>query len=186
MDLAHWFGHVLRFARRDIDMSQRELARWSGVPKSTIADIEAEHSNVSLLTAFTLLSTMGYQLIVHDPLGKPVDEFYQEWRRDCVGRRLPAHLDMMPKPDDVVAFEAKIRQMMRQPPPTRWTFHLNRDRRDLHRVLGYHGELGGFPRPPSVPLMFPLWSLVKQSRWLSAVADPFICGHPTWGPEMDP
>ncbi|MBA2738543.1 MAG: helix-turn-helix transcriptional regulator, partial [Nocardioidaceae bacterium] len=45
------FPDVLRWARRHADMSQRQLARWSGVPKSTIADIESGRRRARLDTA---------------------------------------------------------------------------------------------------------------------------------------
>jgi DNA-binding XRE family transcriptional regulator len=57
-----WLAHLIRFARRAMDLSQRELAHWSGVPKSTIADIEAEHRQIGVTTLATVISTLGYQL----------------------------------------------------------------------------------------------------------------------------
>ncbi len=53
-----WFGLVLRQARRDADMSQRELARWSAVPKSVIADAESGRAT-NLYVATQLLMRWG-------------------------------------------------------------------------------------------------------------------------------
>lgn len=150
MQIATWFAEVLRFARRDADMSQRELARWSGVPKSTIADIESGLSAVPLAVAMALLRTAGFELLVRGPAGEVVDEFLFDRRRDAVGRRFPPHLDLRPKRDLEVATETLWRRAD-QPPPSRWTFRVNRHVRDFLRCHGWYGELGAYPRAPSQP-----------------------------------
>ena len=150
VDTRVWFAEVLRFARRDADMSQRELARWSGVPKSTIGDIETGMSAVSLRTAMVLLRVAGFEVVIRGPAGEVVDEFLIDQRRDCVDRRFPAHLDLRPKREEEVAAEAVWRRSD-QPAPSRWTFRINRQVRDYLRFHGWYGELGAHPRAPSQP-----------------------------------
>ena len=116
-------------------MSQRELARWSGVPKSTIADIETAVSAVPLAVAVALLRTAGFELSIRRPTGEVVDELLLEQRRDVAGRRFPPHLDLRPKLEEELAAEANSRGFGRRP-PSRWTFRLNRQVRDYLRCHG--------------------------------------------------
>ena len=180
---SEWLGHLIRFARRDMDFSQRELARWSGVPKSTIADIEAHVGEVAMATVAKLLSTLGYRMQILDRQGAEVSEFYLEWRRDCVGRLFPAHLDLIPKPPAVLRSQTWLRDFRGMPPPSRWTFQLNRDFRNLRRTVDDYGELGTLPRAPTEPEMEPLRRYVRASSFLSAIAGiPMYADHPSWGP----
>ncbi len=177
-----WLAHLIRFARRDMDLSQRELAGWSGVPKSTIADIEAEHGQVAMATVATLLSTLGYRIQILDRAGQEISLFYLEWRHDCAGRLFPAHLDLIPKPPAVLRTQSWLRQMRGMPPPSRWTYHLKRDRRDLRRTVGDYGELGTMPRAPTEPDIQTLRAYVRASRLLTVIADfALYANHPSWG-----
>ncbi|MPZ62246.1 MAG: hypothetical protein GEU93_13325 [Propionibacteriales bacterium] len=152
MEFLLWFGAVLRLARRDSDLSQRQLARWSGVPKSTIADAECARGRINLLSAMELLACLGYDLRIIDRSGHEVPAFLMDQRRDCVGRRFPAHLDLIPKGDDLVEWEERERardpRYRQCPQPSRWTYRLNRLARDLDRMDGFFGELGTHPHPP--------------------------------------
>ena len=165
-----WFSHVLRFARRDADFSQRQLARWSGVPKSTIADIETARVCVPLETAARLLRTTGFEIAVRRIDGDEVDEFLYDDRRDEAGRRVPAHLDVIAKPERQVDFERRWQRIIdphRRSRPSRWTWFLNRDSRDIARLDGDFGVLGVWPRPP----------VQQDIDWVSTN------GYPSW-PEV--
>jgi len=45
-------------------MSQRQLARWSGVPKATIADVESSRCRVHVDTAEQLLATLELEVSI--------------------------------------------------------------------------------------------------------------------------
>ncbi|MGC4855489.1 helix-turn-helix domain-containing protein [Micromonospora sp. DT4] len=94
-------GAALRDLRRRADLSQRELADRSGVPKSTLARIEAGRGGEpAFRTVARLVGAAGGELALRLPgdqfpasgamvLGMPVDE-----PRDEADRRYPAHLDI--------------------------------------------------------------------------------------------
>lgn len=94
-------GAALRDLRRRADLSQRELAERSGVPKSTLARIEAgKGGGPAFRTVARLVAAAGGELALRLPgdefssaggglLGMPVDE-----PRDEADRRYPAHLDV--------------------------------------------------------------------------------------------
>jgi DNA-binding XRE family transcriptional regulator len=149
--IGSWFAQVLRFARRDADFSQRELARWSGVAKSTIADIETGRVDVSLRNAVRLLRTAGFEIVVRRVDGDEVGDLLRDDRFDERGRRMPPHLDVIAKPQHQVESERlwqRICDPHRRTRPSRWTFHLDRDHRDIDRLLGHFGVLGIWPRAP--------------------------------------
>lgn len=169
-----WFAQVLRFARRDADFSQRQLAKWSGVPKSTMADIETSRVCVSLENAARLLRTAGYELVIRRNSGEQVEEFLADDRFDERGRRLPAHLDVIAKSEREVDFERRWQRICephRRVPASRWTFRLDRDRRDIARLQGEFGVLGIWPRAPVQHDLdwllsgYPGWP--DAQRWLS-------------------
>jgi transcriptional regulator with XRE-family HTH domain len=183
VSFARWYADVLRFARRDMDLSQRELARWSGVSKSTIARAELGDGQLGCETAAALLTTLGYRLTIEGPAGENVEEVPIEWRTDCVGRRFPAHLDLIPKSAQRIHTETQERVFIAagRPggrhlalPPSRWTFRLDRSARDEIRAHGYYGELGTVPRPPTCPdraYLHSLYTIPWLLRGLSAPAE---------------
>ena len=103
MDVA---GHVLR-ARRQADLSQRELAEAVGVSHSTIARIEAGHLDPSVDLFGRIIAIGGLRVAVVDDVGVEARPVPEDVVRDNAGRRFPAHLDVQP-PDLV--------------PPARWQF----------------------------------------------------------------
>ncbi|MFD6563333.1 helix-turn-helix domain-containing protein [Micromonospora profundi] len=108
-------GATLRDLRRRVDLSQRELADRSGVPKSTLARIEAGRgAGPAFRTVERLVRAAGGELAVRLPGVEPrLDEPDAEGQRaartgavraradesgdelrDEAGRRYPAHLDV--------------------------------------------------------------------------------------------
>ncbi|MBQ1072687.1 GNAT family N-acetyltransferase [Micromonospora sp. C31] len=157
-------GTALRALRRQADLSQRELARRSGVPKSTVARIEADPAaDPRLRTVERLVRAAGGELTVGVPTvdqagtdgtdgtdgtngtdGTPgtiavLPPVPHDGRRDEGGRRYPAHLDVR-----------EVRTLKDWPgawwrhwyvPPEQWpvrvperTYDLHRGRRDERRV----------------------------------------------------
>ena len=84
---------ILRAARRQADLSQRELATLSGVPASTIAAVETGR-DVRVTVFDRLLTLCGWELCVLDSGGHRVDALTDNGPRDRAGRRYPAHLDV--------------------------------------------------------------------------------------------
>lgn len=84
-------GDLLRRARRQADLSQRELAQRSGLPRRTIERIEAGGTRRPALATMTALLSAAGALLLLAELGAPaaIDR-----RRDRAGRRYPAHLDV--------------------------------------------------------------------------------------------
>jgi len=64
---------LLRSARRARRLTQRELARRSGVAQPTIARIEAGRESPRLRTLETLLEVCGYVIEAHPRPGHGVD-----------------------------------------------------------------------------------------------------------------
>ncbi|MGK5520496.1 helix-turn-helix domain-containing protein [Micromonospora sp. URMC 107] len=145
-------GTALRALRRQADLSQRELARRSGVPKSTVARIEADPgTDPRLRTVERLGRAAGGELAVgvRTADGHTTDDgpgavgalgpVPHDGRRDEGGRRYPAHLDVR-----------EVRTLKDWPgawwghwyvPPEQWpvrvpemTYELHRGRRDERRV----------------------------------------------------
>ncbi|MBB5478749.1 GNAT family N-acetyltransferase [Micromonospora parathelypteridis] len=95
------WGQPLRDLRRRADLSQRELAERSGVPKSTLARIEAaQGAGPAFRTVERLVRAAGGEIVLKLPnahSSAAVDESPQapdNELRDEAGRRYPAHLDV--------------------------------------------------------------------------------------------
>ncbi|MER7416596.1 helix-turn-helix transcriptional regulator [Micromonospora peucetia] len=139
-------GATLRALRRQADLSQRELARRSGVPKSTVARIESDPgADPKLRTVERLVRAAGGELAVgvrvadHTIAVAVPPPVPHDGRRDEGGRRYPAHLDVR-----------EVRTLKDWPgawwghwyvPPEQWpvrvperTYDLGRGRRDERRV----------------------------------------------------
>lgn len=124
-------SEILRRVRRTADMSQRELAKYARVGKSTVAAIEAATISPAIGTLQRLLNAANYQLVVVDATGWLVLPL-QVWQgiTDGAGNRYPAHLDVVLDPEygqwwaDVYGLTS---------PPE--TYHRNRADRDYRRRL---------------------------------------------------
>lgn len=88
----------VRELRRQVDMSQRELAEASGVNKNTIAGLESEQAmNPRLLTLERLAHVAGWHLVFVDGKGQRVSPYRSGVMTDDTGRELPPHLDPRPR-----------------------------------------------------------------------------------------
>jgi transcriptional regulator with XRE-family HTH domain len=136
-DRIAWFGALMRQARRDADMSQRELARWSGVPKSVVADAETGRAT-PFDTARRLLQTAGYKVVIENHKGEEVDQLMVDDRRDRHGRRYPPHLDVRELSPSELTWRRWFEY--RPNPLTAHSYRLDREARDAERYVGYYGE----------------------------------------------
>nr|MBA2739084.1 helix-turn-helix domain-containing protein [Nocardioidaceae bacterium] len=132
-----------RWARRHADMSQRQLARWSGVPKSTIADIESGRRRARLDTAERLLGTMGLQVGLAWSDDAPLETVLADRRCDRGGRLVPPHLDVRER------CHREIQMLTIPGPPGAGTTTASpitwRRDRDVREVLRCYGYFGDFP-----------------------------------------
>ncbi len=166
------FDLMLRWARRQRDLSQRELARWSAVPKSTIADFETGRCRPTLAVAQRLLDTMGFALAIVDPnTGRPHQVMRTDDRRDRGGRQVPPHLDVRSRSRrELWDLKFASGQPGRDPSPLSW--RINRDGRDVLRAHGYLGD-HLFRHPPArdVQARFPTPSIApgQMYSWLYTV-----------------
>jgi HTH-type transcriptional regulator/antitoxin HipB len=122
-------GLTLVSARRHADMSQRDLARLTGVAQSTIAAIESGQRGVQVEVFAKLLAAARLRLEVVTPVGDVLVPFASDAVRDNAGRRFPAHLDVLP-PDDIPA--ERISSPRYDRAEAKGWYHL-RMRRDLAR-----------------------------------------------------
>ncbi len=88
-------GRLLRAARRARRLSQRELAEYAGVPRSTVDRIEAGRTDPRLSTVTALSDAVALELVLVDQFGSVVDVENDELF-DRTYRRFPAHLESAP------------------------------------------------------------------------------------------
>ncbi len=84
---------VLRRIRRQADLSQRELARVTGLPPATIAAAEAGTRGLDARALARLAAVAGLRLALLDEEGREVAPMDGAAVRDQGGRHFPAHLD---------------------------------------------------------------------------------------------
>ncbi|WP_433387951.1 helix-turn-helix domain-containing protein [Micromonospora sp. KLBMP9576] len=91
---------IVRAVRRYASLSQRELARWSGVSHSTVGRIEADRLVPSILLLRRIIGVAGFRLAVVDEFGRVLKPM-RDWQdtRDGAGRRYPSHLDTILDPE---------------------------------------------------------------------------------------
>ncbi|HZC71355.1 MAG TPA: helix-turn-helix transcriptional regulator [Jatrophihabitans sp.] len=92
------FARLIRAARRRREVSQRELAELAGLPRTTIARIEAGRVEPRLRTFLGILAALGFELAVTDGNGVLELDDEQDALRDRAGRRFPAHLKAFKTP----------------------------------------------------------------------------------------
>src|SRR3954449_1180815 len=90
---------IIRQIRRRADFSQRELAKFAQLSRSTVGAIETGAITPSLSVLQRLLNAANCQLVVVDADGRLVVPLLV-WRdtADGAGRRYPAHLDTILDP----------------------------------------------------------------------------------------
>lgn len=122
----------LRAARRELDVSQRELASRLGVSASKVARAEGDGAGISLRYVLDVLSEAGWRLTVVDGEGAvvvPAPTLVDPKLRDRSGRRFPAHLDVRPAAG---TWWAMYWPSMVDKEPD-YTFDLSRTMRDFER-----------------------------------------------------
>jgi transcriptional regulator with XRE-family HTH domain len=124
------FPGIVRRVRRIADLSQRQLAKATGVAPSTIGKIEAATMLPSFSLLRRILGVAGLWLAVVDGGGHVVQPM-EDWQdvRDGAERRYPSHLDTIvdPLPGE---WWADVYGLMRPPE----TFRRDRAVRDMERV----------------------------------------------------
>lgn len=99
-------GAVIRRVRRQLDLSQRDLAARIGVGQATVARWEAaavggqesgEVPKPSMAVMERLVEMAGFELCVLDEHGERVTGLREDAVRTLRGSRYPAHLDVYPK-----------------------------------------------------------------------------------------
>ncbi|MFT4210296.1 MAG: helix-turn-helix domain-containing protein [Microbacterium sp.] len=119
-------GYVRR-ARRQADLSQRELATAVGVSQSAISRIE-QGGAVEVTTFAQILATAGLRIAVVDPHGQDTSPMPADVFHDRAGRRMPAHLDVHAPPE-----LPTIRMLLRSADAGRRVWYHRRRDRDLLR-----------------------------------------------------
>jgi transcriptional regulator with XRE-family HTH domain len=160
-------GGLVRRARRIADLSQRELARRTGLSPSTVARIETGTLAPSLAVMQHILNAAELSLVVIDRDGHLVQPMRDVSDiRDGADRRYPSHLDTIldPRPGEWWA----DRYGLARPPET---FHRDRARRDARRALSRWQVrvklLRDVPPPPD---------LDARDRFIAEVREGMLCG----------
>ncbi|WP_404391080.1 helix-turn-helix transcriptional regulator [Humibacillus xanthopallidus] len=123
---------VLR-ARREADLSQRDLADVIGLSRATIGRLETGATRVGVDLLGSILALAGLRLAVLDGSGREVQPVPDDVLRDNADRRFPSHLDVL-LPEDQPAYRG-VHPRPGQPPATGW-YHQRRRRADLRRRRG--------------------------------------------------
>jgi len=130
-------ANLVRRARRNADLSQRDLASAIGVSPSTIARAETD-GTATLPVLMAALAQGGIELAAIDEAGDQVIIMRPDALRDRAGRQLPAHLDAWITPTR----ECDPRRLPQgaTPPPVRYAKRRHRDERRARHYdsLLYH------------------------------------------------
>ncbi|NEE00135.1 helix-turn-helix transcriptional regulator [Phytoactinopolyspora halotolerans] len=123
---------VVRRVRRCADMSQRELAKDTGVAASTIARIEAGTLVPSFRVLMKLLAPARFALALVDEDGRIMQPM-RVWDETLDGgnKKFPAHLDVILDPEDPDDWWGSCFGLARPPE----TYHRSRGYRDAKRAL---------------------------------------------------
>lgn len=88
--------NLIRRVRRVCDLSQADLAARLGVNQSTVARWETGAVEPSLTRFQELMALAGWEVVVDDGESGRVSPMRDDAARDRGGRRIPAHLDLIP------------------------------------------------------------------------------------------
>ncbi|WP_448642156.1 helix-turn-helix domain-containing protein [Geodermatophilus sp. URMC 63] len=134
---------LIRRIRRAADLSQREIAGATGIPKATVAAAEAGTRGLDARDLARLAEVAGLRLVLVDGEGTEVAPMDGRAVRDEGGRRFPAHLDT--RHGDEGWWHGPHRY---DRTPVTYTFTRHRRRRDeRRRVHGGTPEDHRLPRP---------------------------------------
>ncbi len=133
---------LLRRIRRTADLSQRELARAGGLPRSTVAAAEAGTRGLDARTLARLAALAGFRLALLDEQGREVAPMDAEAVRDGGGRLFPAHLDTRHGDDGWWHGPHRFDR-----PPVTYTSTRDRRYRDLRRARSGTPEDHQRPQP---------------------------------------
>ena len=137
---------ALRRIRRVADASQRELAEWIGISKSTLAGAESGNRGLDARVLAHAAEVAGLQLALLDENGDPVEGMTEGGVRDRFGRRFPAHLDTR------YGDEGWWHGPERYSRPVPWyTFDRDRGRRDGRRGTRGTPSDHQIPKPGDAP-----------------------------------
>lgn len=119
---------ALRRIRRLADLSQRELARVTGVSQSAIAQAESGRRDLPVVALSTAADLAGLRLALLDRDGADVPGMAPDRARDLGRRRFPAHLDPQHSDEFSRSYEPR-----RDRPEPWFTFRRDREARDFRR-----------------------------------------------------
>ncbi len=183
---------LLRRIRRTADLSQRQLAERTGIPKSTLGAAEAGVRDLPVGRLVDAAGVAGLRIALVDDAGRELPPMTSDGARDGSGRHLPAHLDTLHT--DEVPDRWEHRPARRQP----WfTFELDRSSRDTRRerdgVPGDHDvPLAGDSPPERAAARRRAARQRRQAEWARRraagelrPAEPFICTCPPACDDLD-
>lgn len=81
-------GTLIRSIRKQLGMSQRVLAKRSGIPQATISRIEQGQENVELSTLCRLLHSMSCDLVIAPLLRGSIETIRQEQAKKIAQRQV--------------------------------------------------------------------------------------------------
>ncbi|RBY94018.1 hypothetical protein DQ244_01205 [Blastococcus sp. TBT05-19] len=107
LDVLFDLSGLLRRIRRRADLSQRELADRTGLPKSVIAAAESRSRGLDARALAGCAAVAGLRLALLDTDGREVHGMAADTVRDGAGRHLPAHLDTVLSDDRAWRWEIR-------------------------------------------------------------------------------
>lgn len=157
---------LLRWARRKLDLSQRDLAAAIGATKARVARLESGADTCpSLGVLVDSLRLAGVALAAVDGDGETVEPLRADGAHDRAGRRLPAHLD--PWPVERWEYPAGYHSRYDRPSPE-FGFHRRAVRDDLREHNGItkdhlpHSVAAQYRRLPPLRLSTSIWDDVEE------------------------
>lgn len=174
---------LVRRARREGDLSQRELAALLGVDQATVSRWETGQAVPDVLTFARVLALGGLDLAVLDAEGEPAVPMSEAPPRDGQGRHYPAHLDLGEEYHPLT-WELRLTTPHRRRRDARRTLCVadhptraeldaarrrGREERCAQRVAELHARRGtcGHPHPEEPPCSCPV-GCEEQARSLPA------------------